>query len=167
MNWEVIGATGEWAGAIAVVLTLLYLARQIRQQNDIAKYQAWQNLFDGFNQSILQSQGDKQLNETTLRGLLKPEDLDDAESMQLQSGLRVYFNNRLKAHRAYQHGFLEESDGLELAQTFHAYLDSPGGKRFQEGQTKIFKEFWKAIEKARSKGDASVDFFMGRRDSGT
>ena len=29
--WDAIGATGEWAGAIAVVATLGYLAVQIRQ----------------------------------------------------------------------------------------------------------------------------------------
>lgn len=31
MNWEAIGAIGEVVGAIAVVLTLLYLATQLRQ----------------------------------------------------------------------------------------------------------------------------------------
>jgi len=30
MNWEAIGALGEVVGAAAVVLTLLYLARQVR-----------------------------------------------------------------------------------------------------------------------------------------
>ena len=30
MNWEMIGAIGEIAGAVAVVLTLAYLARQVR-----------------------------------------------------------------------------------------------------------------------------------------
>ena len=32
MNWDAIGAVGEILGAIAVVATLLYLARQIRAQ---------------------------------------------------------------------------------------------------------------------------------------
>lgn len=31
MNWEAIGAIGEIAGAVAVVTTLFYLARQMRQ----------------------------------------------------------------------------------------------------------------------------------------
>jgi len=30
MNWDMIGATGEWAGAIAVVVTLIYLSNQIK-----------------------------------------------------------------------------------------------------------------------------------------
>ena len=33
MNWDAVGATGEWAGAIAVVVSLVYLAIQIRQNS--------------------------------------------------------------------------------------------------------------------------------------
>ena len=33
MNWDAIGATGEWAGALAVVTSLIYLAIQVRQSN--------------------------------------------------------------------------------------------------------------------------------------
>ncbi len=33
MNWDAIGAIGEIAGAIAVVATLLYLSKQIRQNS--------------------------------------------------------------------------------------------------------------------------------------
>jgi len=47
MNWEAIGAVGEIIGAIAVVVTLLYLAVQTRQNNVLlreqARYQMLQN----------------------------------------------------------------------------------------------------------------------------
>ncbi len=33
MNWEAISAIGEIVGALAVVITLVYLAIQIREQN--------------------------------------------------------------------------------------------------------------------------------------
>ena len=36
MNWDAIGATAEFLSAIAVFVTLLYLAIQIRQTNIIA-----------------------------------------------------------------------------------------------------------------------------------
>ena len=40
MNWEAIGAIGEIVGAIAVVVSLVYLALQIRTQNKQAKLTA-------------------------------------------------------------------------------------------------------------------------------
>jgi len=37
MDWEVIGSTGEWAGAITVVITLFYLARQVKDATAVAR----------------------------------------------------------------------------------------------------------------------------------
>lgn len=37
MNWEMIGAIGEWAGALAVVITLVYLSSQIRQAKEATR----------------------------------------------------------------------------------------------------------------------------------
>jgi hypothetical protein len=36
MNWDALGALGEIIGAIAVLVTLLYLAQQDRQSNRFA-----------------------------------------------------------------------------------------------------------------------------------
>jgi hypothetical protein len=40
MNWEAIGAVGEIVGAVAVVITLAYLAIQVRQNNRMMQRQA-------------------------------------------------------------------------------------------------------------------------------
>jgi hypothetical protein len=37
MNWEAIGAVGEIASAAGVIITLIYLATQIRIQNTESK----------------------------------------------------------------------------------------------------------------------------------
>jgi hypothetical protein len=42
MNWDAIGAVGEIAGAAAVVVTLVYLARQIRHSNSVVAAQVYQ-----------------------------------------------------------------------------------------------------------------------------
>ena len=33
MNWDAVGAVGELVGAVAVVATLVYLARQVQASN--------------------------------------------------------------------------------------------------------------------------------------
>jgi hypothetical protein len=42
VNWEIVGSTGEWAGAIAVVVTLFYLARQVKDATAVARSAARQ-----------------------------------------------------------------------------------------------------------------------------
>jgi hypothetical protein len=47
MNWDAIGAVGEVAGALGVIITLAYLATQIRQSTTVAKATTRQTLADG------------------------------------------------------------------------------------------------------------------------
>ncbi len=46
MNWDAIGAIGEIVGALAVVLSLIYLATQIRVSNKVAQRDSRMNLLE-------------------------------------------------------------------------------------------------------------------------
>lgn len=46
MNWDAIGAFGELFGALAVLLTLLYLATQVKQTNDISRFNTTNDEFE-------------------------------------------------------------------------------------------------------------------------
>ncbi len=49
VNWEAIGAVGEILGAIAVFVTLIYLASQIKQSNNLARFTAMKEILNQFN----------------------------------------------------------------------------------------------------------------------
>ena len=49
VNWEAIGAIGEILGAIAVLVTLIYLASQIKQSNNLARFTATKEILNQFN----------------------------------------------------------------------------------------------------------------------
>ena len=48
LNWDAIGAVGEIVGALAVVVSLIYLATQIRTQNIEARLAAVHEISVGF-----------------------------------------------------------------------------------------------------------------------
>jgi len=50
VNWEAIGAVGEILGAIAVFVTLIYLASQIKQSNNLARFSGTKEIVNQFNQ---------------------------------------------------------------------------------------------------------------------
>jgi hypothetical protein len=52
MNWEAFGAIGEILGAAAVVVSLAYLAIQIRRQNEESRLAAMHEISVGFRESI-------------------------------------------------------------------------------------------------------------------
>ena len=49
VNWEAVGAVAEFAAAISVLATLIYLARQIRQGNRQQKLESSRALSSAFN----------------------------------------------------------------------------------------------------------------------
>ncbi len=47
MDWDAIGAIGEMAGAMGVIVTLVYLARQVTTSNRLARAEAFRSSNDG------------------------------------------------------------------------------------------------------------------------
>lgn len=45
MNWEAVGAFGEIIGALAVLITLIYLSVQIRESSEATRIQTAQSTF--------------------------------------------------------------------------------------------------------------------------
>jgi len=54
MNWDAIGAVGEIVGALAVVVSLMYLATQIRLQNRESRAASVHQVIDGYRTTISQ-----------------------------------------------------------------------------------------------------------------
>jgi len=53
MNWDAIGAIGEIVGAIAVVATLFYLARQVQQSTRMSRAEMTKDLYLASRSAIL------------------------------------------------------------------------------------------------------------------
>ncbi len=57
MNWEAIAAVGELVGAFAVLITLIYLAVQIRQNTAAVATSTYESVMTGFNDIKLHERG--------------------------------------------------------------------------------------------------------------
>lgn len=85
MNWEMIGALGEVFGAIAVVLTLVYLARQIRDSAAQDRRHQEMEVAQASIQNLQAFARDPALADIWLRGLRDPLQLDPAETVRFGS----------------------------------------------------------------------------------
>ena len=92
MNWDALGAIGELVGALAVVVTLIYLAVQIRQSTNQSAANMASTVLNEYNrlQEIVIS--DQQISETLLR--MKT----DQELSPLQETRLEAYCNRLGTH---------------------------------------------------------------------
>ena len=68
MNWDAIGAVGEIIGALGVVLSLVYLATQIRSQNSESRLAAVTEYTNQWNEWSASFADHPQLSELWVKG---------------------------------------------------------------------------------------------------
>ncbi len=94
MNWDALGAIGEFVGAIAVVISVLYLAWQVRGQVQESKLTAIHETSVGFREGIAATFLDQQLSELFVKAKDGPDGLTEAERLQfvafVQRNYRVW-----------------------------------------------------------------------------
>lgn len=163
MNWEMIGATGEWAGAIAVVASLLYLARQIhhstRQAKSAARY-SFLNAYGDVQTALLQT---KEVASVFRRGL-EGEISDPDEEMQFIIALAQYVNTWSVLFDLHEEGELPDNQWVPISRDIHATLATPGGRKFwaDVGKPAMNDSFVTAVEAMLSSGAKTYNFLPGR-----
>ena len=109
MNWDAVGAVGELAGAAAVIITLFYLALQVKQATSEARASARQavaqmnvdSLVASFNPPVLSAAAKK----ATLGEELTPDEHSNYVRWVL-SRMRVFEN----AYYQHRRGLLDEEE---------------------------------------------------------
>ena len=92
MNWEAIGAIGEILGAIAVLVTLVYLAAQIRQNSEFVKAATYHSTMRARNEFNFAIATTPELSALMLRAGDKGITLDADERQRFDSLMWGFFN---------------------------------------------------------------------------
>ena len=126
MNWAAIGALGEMLGALAVVISVLYLALQVRSQIKEAQLASIHEVSEGFRDGIAATFMDRHLSQVFISGKDDPTQLSDAERIQFIS--IVQRNYRVWEDAFYQHrdGRLPQPLWRSMEKQYSALLNWPG-----------------------------------------
>jgi hypothetical protein len=104
VNWEAVGAAGEVLGSIAVFVTLIYLATQVRQSNNLARFNATTELVNQFNDLNRLASTDH-----TLRNVLfKTNELSDDEREQVYNFAMMFCNVWVAGQIAHDNNQIED-----------------------------------------------------------
>ena len=114
MNWDAAGAIGEIVGAIAVVISLVYLALQIRNQNRETKAATVQQVLQTNANTISQLQ-DPELAQIWITGLNDLDNLSDVERLRFV----IYITTIL---RSYENAYFQWRSGRLEDDTWHALM---------------------------------------------
>jgi len=124
VSWEALGAIGEIVGAIGVIVTLLYLSTQIRQNTKASKAATVQNMTDKWVQINLFL-----ADNARAPVLLADPELGDADRARALAMWRALFHQWSNNHYQYKQGVLDEAlfkpTAEEIKRIAHG---GPGGR---------------------------------------
>ena len=158
MNWDAIGAIGEVLGAVAVVVTLAYLALQMRQNTKALTTSMYESAMGGFNEVIAFHNSDPTTSSLARRGWLDPSGLSEDEAFRFNMLVRYMANHMYKLFRLYEVGAFPADEWERTAREAAQVFSLPGGLDFR-AKNLYYEDLWSEL--ARHEGKGISDFSLG------
>lgn len=148
MNWEAIGGAAEVLGAAAVVASLVYLGRQIRQANAQSQVDARYSFLDAYGQISLTIGENKDLASVFRRGMQGLE-LDEDEAIQFFVVIGQYLNMWSVLFDLHVERHLPDTQWTVIRKDIITLLSTPGCRTFWDdvGSLGVHDEFRNEVEK--------------------
>ena len=130
MNWDALGAMGELAGAFILIVSVIYLGRQVRESNAHAQADSERHVQESWNLILNNEVNNRDIIAVMTKGYGSFSDLEDIEKAIFVQTLGQKINHLEMVLRMESKGLLPE----DIADTFRKivlmYLGTPGGREF-------------------------------------
>ena len=139
MNWNAVGAVGEIIGATAVLLSLLYLGFQIRQNTKSLKsssYQAAIASMSELSNLIASNEQSARICRTMLLGDIQ--DLSEDESFMGSAWLTGLFRNYENFYYQHQTGAMEDHLWEGMRRTMVGYYNLPNIREWWSVRKEVY-----------------------------
>jgi len=138
MNWDAIAAVGEIVGAIAVIVTVAYLALQIRQNTAALRSTATQGASDQIAGLYHTMCTDPDLAMIVVRGTNTPDELSESEMARYFSVLMMAMFNMQNWYLQTQDRFMDETILSSWSKVLESMSATPGYQLFWENRCYVF-----------------------------
>jgi hypothetical protein len=150
VNGEAISAIGQIVGAIALVISLIYVASEVRRNTRATHLSAMRSMHDAFNRWVQQIAEHPDLRELYYRGIDDFDSLEGADLVGFSSLMHGAFRNNEEIYHLHAKGHLEEDvwRGWEaVMRDINAY---PGVQAWWRSRSHWFSEkFVKFVDQAQ------------------
>jgi hypothetical protein len=152
VDLQALGNIGEFVGAIGVIVSLLYLAGQVKQAQRVARAENVREITAGYSRLLLLSIQDPDVTRVTLAGANGREHLSPIDRLRYDRYLGLHVLFFIDCHTAHANGLMNE-DLYQRWRTFVAMvLETPGGKEFWTEWKTLYKaDIVDALEQLRGK----------------
>ena len=143
MNWEAISAVAEIIGAIAVVVTLAYLAVQIRDSTQMARSATRQAIAETAMTHGSDLVADKELMAALLKDL-KGQDIDEVNWTRLMAHNYITMRHYENIHYQHLAGMIEPDEWRGFRKNLEAVLEWRSIRQFWENEGHYYSDAFRA-----------------------
>ena len=145
MSWEALGAVGELVGVAGVILTLVYLAHQIRQNTRAIRAQTHQAITSanlGMAMGLAESEG---LAGVLVRGLADFDSLDPADRLRTVGWFNSFLKFGENTHYQFLQGSLERSVWEGWMVILENWVTQPGPRKYWAERRDAFQPAFREL----------------------
>ena len=137
IDWDAVGAIGEIVGAVAVVVSILYLAGQIGTQNREARRAALHEVYTSFRDA-LSAFRDPNLSVIWVKAKDDFESLEEHELLQFLAAAMPALRTWEEAFIQYEEGLIEERSWNALTKNFVPWMGVSSYQKIWEERKILF-----------------------------
>ena len=143
MNWDALGAIAELLGAVAVFVTLVYLALQIRQNTKAVRASAMHASVTHVAELRRDVYSDAEMTDIYIRGNADPESLNPVEQTRYRTLVHNMMMSQVNTFAQVRYADLPESSWTSQAPIIQRVLGNAGGRWFWQGFSHEFDEHFR------------------------
>ncbi len=154
MTFEQLGGLGEFIGALAVLGSLVYVARQIRENSRSTRLAAMQSAMLSAQNVLALPAQDRDLARVIRVGLDAVDELTEDEFSQFRYWLFLVL--RVSEDMFVQHkaGVIDDETWFARADTFRTVFATPGGRRIWAETTAYRADFRAWVDSSEDREDS-------------
>jgi len=151
MEWSIqdLGAAGEFIAAIAVVITLIFLTLQIRQNTAVARTAAMRSTYEQYDR-FRTATFDPELAELWIKGLANEHLTEPADNVRFSNLLAMLTYGAQSNWECVRQGIMDAEEWRNSARRLNDAFASPGGAKWWVSAQPFFQAaFVREIEAHR------------------
>lgn len=164
IDWEAVSAVASALGTLGVLVTLLYLAKQIKDNSKLLATSIYESAMSGFNdlQHLIASDADvaRIAQHFFIEG---GQELSQLDRMRANFAIRFYVNHLYKLHRLHELRILPEKEWLNTASEAKQAMRATALMRQFVENNHYYDDLWKELEKHENR--VMTEFVPARGDS--
>ncbi len=145
LNLSDLGSLGEFFGAVGVIISLVYLSGQIRQNTRALKASSNHAINDSFSSFLTLLVQTPEANRIMIAGVDGLEELSEEDRSTFYSLLGILFGNFENAFFHYQHGMMESGQWSRWRFAVGWYAGFPGVALWWSNRKIIYNRDFRAL----------------------